>query len=87
MASMYLLVSEFDANGRPLEPAFYTGCPAYHNLIYQIYEKREQLESQQTETDVEVLEGDGSSSDKVWLKKESLANVIAEEISTEQVWL
>ena len=24
----------FDLAGRPLEPAFYTGFPAYHNLIY-----------------------------------------------------
>ncbi len=37
--------SLFDATtGRPLEPAFYTGFPAYHNLLYQIFERGKQLE-------------------------------------------
>jgi len=31
------LASAFDSAGRPLEAAFYTGSPAYHNVIYEIY--------------------------------------------------
>lgn len=31
-------------SGRPLEPAFYTGFPAYHNLIYKIFQQSKILE-------------------------------------------
>ena len=103
----FLLViseSEFDASGRPLEPAFYTGFPAYHNLIYQIYQMEQELDSQQPTagggqegSGVEegsgggegsgVKEGSGVRSElhKFWVKRRTLANIIAEEISEQQV--
>lgn len=28
------VVHFFDVHGRPLEAGFYTGLPAYHNLVY-----------------------------------------------------
>ena len=30
----FCIVHFFDANGRPLEAGYYTGFPAYHNLVY-----------------------------------------------------
>ena len=57
----------FDKSGRPLEPAFYTGFPAYHNLVYQIFEMDKQLESQQLKADVEIdrsVEGEGGQGEE-----------------------
>lgn len=95
--------SAFDASGRPQEPAFYTGFPAYHNLIYQIYQMEQELDSQQPTagggqegSGVEegsgggegsgVKEGSGVRSElhKFWVKRRTLANIIAEEISEQQ---
>ena len=56
----------FDESGRPLEPAFYTGFPAYHNLLYQIFEKNKELETQQLRAGEEKEEnvvGEGGQRD------------------------
>ena len=92
--------SAFDSSGRPLEPAFFTGFPAYHNLIHQIYEMREKLEGQEEPEERgghgelgEEKEDGGSeggefgseAAPKFWVKKKSMANILAEEITDEQV--
>ncbi len=33
----------FGRKGRPLDAGFYTGSPAYHSLVYQIFEKGAEL--------------------------------------------
>ena len=70
-----------DASGRPLEPGFYTGYPAYHNLIYEVYQKRQQLEGEGARGG----EGEGEGAHKFWVKKKVMANILAEEISDKQV--
>ena len=91
--------SAFDSSGRPLEPAFFTGFPAYHNLIHQIYEMREKLEGQEEPEERgghgELGEKEDGGSEggefgseaapKFWVKKKSMANILAEEITDEQV--
>ena len=34
----FYIVHFFDSNGQPLEAGYYTGFPAYHNLVY-VYEE------------------------------------------------
>ena len=78
--------SAFDAHGRPLEPAFYSGFPAYHNLIYQIYQMGQQLDSQPAAVEDRQEVGVASSAPpQVWVKRKTLANIIAEELSDKQV--
>lgn len=104
MFSFFCSESAFDSSGRPLEPAFFTGFPAYHNLIHQIYEMREKLEGQEEPKGrgghgaaEEEQEDSGSkggefgseAAPKFWVKKKTMANILAEEITDEQVchWL
>ncbi len=115
--------SLFDATtGRPLESAFYTGFPAYHNLIYQIFQHNRLLEeaglpgpsqspgelSQESGRRAELPgpdqspgelsqesgkrdeeEGGGgggaASVPKHWVKRDKLSNILAENISDQQV--
>ena len=76
--------SAFDASGRPLESAFYTGFPAYHNLIHEIYQQSQLLDSG-SRAGKEGEEGVGSEPPKFWVKRKTMANIIQEEISEEQV--
>lgn len=81
----------FDSRGRPLDPGFYTGSPAYHTLVYQIFQhgaglsgsprSEEGVELQSPDTDEEVGKKEVP---KVWIKKEAMENVIAEQLSNEQ---
>lgn len=90
--SHFISESAFDASGRPLEPAFYTGFPAYHNLIYKIFQMSQYLESQQPDRE-SGEEGRGeegvrrSEVPKFWVKRKTLANIISEEVSEVQVSL
>ena len=78
--------SAFDAHGRPLEPAFYSGFPAYHNLIYQIYQMGQRLDSQPAAVEDRQEVGVATSAPpQVWVKRKTLANIIAEELSDKQV--
>lgn len=84
------LESAFNAAGRPLEPAFYTGSPAYHNLVYEIFQKTRALEEEgQTTPKVGVASNEENGSKEsvhhYWVKKETLANMLAEELSDKQV--
>ena len=85
--SFKIIVSElaFDGSGQPLEAAFYTGFPAYHNLIYQIYQMTQRLETQPSQQREEEEEVKGPP--KFWVKRKTLANILAEEISEFQVCL
>ena len=78
----YLIHSEaaFDSDGRPLDPGFYTGAPAFHNVLYKIYLHTKALGS---------LNNVGKSTSSLlpsanWLKREALSNLIAEELSPAQ---
>jgi small subunit ribosomal protein S9 len=76
--------SAFDASGRPLEPAFYTGFPAYYNLVYEIYRVSLELESEKRgEREVKEETGRGRKP-KLWVKRRVMANILAEEISKQQ---
>ena len=78
--------SAFDASGRPLEPAFYTGFPAYHNLIYEIYEQSQLQDSGDVEEAVDLPVGARNREPpKFWVKRKVMSNIIAEEISEQQV--
>lgn len=82
----FILASEsaFDASGRPLEPAFYTGFPAYYNLVYEIYRVSLELESEKRgEREVKEETGRGRKP-KLWVKRRVMANILAEEISKQQ---
>jgi small subunit ribosomal protein S9 len=70
--------SAFDASGRPLEAAFYTGFPAYHNLVYQVYQMTHHLNTLPPEQREDREE---SGPTKFWVKRKVLANILAEEIS------
>lgn len=76
--------SAFDISGRPLEPAFYTGIPSYHNIIYDIYEMRQSLDNQREEDIIEVSDKKNEPV-KFWVKKKAMANILAAEISDDQV--
>lgn len=88
-STFHLFISEsaFDASGRPLEPAFYTGFPAYHNLIYKIFQMSQYLEAQQLDRGEKgrVEETERSHVPKFWVKRKTLANIISEEVSEVQV--
>ena len=93
------LEAVFDASSRPLEPAFYTGSPAYHNLIYKIYQQSKLLEEAWPdvggdkkederageEEDVPEESSRDQSVPMYWMKKSTLADMLAEEISDKQV--
>ena len=66
----------FDDDGRPVEPGFYTGAPAFHNVLYNIYLHTKALGS--------VKRSSTSSSPPNWLKREAISNIIAEELSPSQ---
>lgn len=91
----FISESAFDASGRPLEPAFYTGFPAYHNLIYKIFRMSQYLESQQPDKEEERRGKEGRGEEggrrsevpKFWVKRKTLANIISEEVSEMQVSL
>lgn len=79
----------FDSRGCPLEPAFYTGSPGYHNLVYEIYQHSELLEEAEPVAEVGVTqepEGYGQPAAMYWVKKGTLSNIITEEVSDEQVF-
>ena len=102
LLSLPFQASAFDSAGRPLEAAFYTGSPAYHNLVYEILcqhnlldaaterkeeergEEREE-EGSGEEREVEEREEERGEVPMQWVKKETLSNTIAEEISDKQV--
>ena len=67
----------FDGDGRPLDPGFYTGAPAFHAVLYNIYLHKKVLGS--------VLgESPHSSLPSHWLKREVMSNIVAEELSEVQ---
>lgn len=70
----------FDGDDRPLDPGFYTGAPAFHNVLYNIYLLTKALES------VKPSSPSPSSSPPPanWLKREVVSNIIAEELSPSQ---
>ena len=94
---LFFLESQFDSSGRPLEPAFFTGSPAYHNLVYSIYQQQALLEEEEEEEEAKVggeKEGEDNSTagksttaeaPKIWIKKDAMSNVIAEELTDSQV--
>ena len=97
---IFFLESQFDSSGRPLEPAFFTGSPAYHNLVYSIYQQQALLEEEKEEEEKEEAkvggekEGEDRSTagksttaeaPKIWIKKDAMSNVIAEELTDSQV--
>ena len=91
---IFSLATSFDSDGRPLDPGFYTGSPAYHSLIYQIFRYSAELSRPPDSLegsrqplpirDEEIREREGP---KVWIKKDAMENVIAEELSDQQVSL
>jgi len=78
------LASAFDSSGRPLEAAFYTGSPAYHNVVYEIYCQHSFLEVAM-EKEEGWLREEVKAAPTQWVKKASLSNIIAEELSDRQV--
>jgi len=78
------LASAFDSAGRPLEAAFYTGSPAYHNVVYEIYCQHSFLEVAM-EKEEGWLREEVKAVPTQWVKKASLSNIIAEELSDRQV--
>jgi small subunit ribosomal protein S9 len=76
------IASSFGPNGRPLQTYFYTGSPAYHNLISEIYVQQKILESfdsipvphQTSATPTEIK----------WITQERISNKLAEEVNDDQ---
>ena len=68
------LEAAFDDDGRPLDSGFYTGAPAFHNLLYRIYLYQRALGG--------VTRGEPPSSPPTnWLGREEISNIIFEELS------
>ena len=66
----------FDGDGRPLDPGFYTGAPAYHNVLYNVYLHSKAVES------VGIRKPSLPPPPPVnWLKREVMSNLIAEDLS------
>ena len=110
--SLHLLCPEsaFSPDGRPLEPAFYTGATGYQNLIHEIFRHKAMIDgsSPQGTEHVEstsTQEGEGAAGREpgaasppleeeagssyarplVWVKKDTLSNLLHEELSEAQV--
>ena len=63
----------FDGDGRPLDAGFYTGAPAFHNVLYKVYLQLKSLGA---------VAGERPSTPTTnWLKKEVMSNRIFEELS------
>ena len=71
-------VAAFDDDGRPLDPGFYTGAPAFHNVLYNIYLHTKALET------VKCPSPSPPPSPRNWLKREAISNIIAEQLSPSQ---
>ena len=83
MSLHHIAESAFDASGRPLEPAFFTGFPAYHNLIYELHQRGGQLDN--LGLAIEPGQQQEEKPLKFWVKRKVMANILAEEISELQV--
>ena len=74
----FISEAAFDGDGRPLDASFYTGAPAFHNILYTIYLHRKSVGS---------MSGDPPPSPPPqghWMKREVMSNILAEELTQVQ---
>lgn len=79
----------FDSDGRPLDPGFYTGAPAFNSVLFNIYLHSKVLQSQ-TEMSRHSRLPESVTGEPLpppaahWLKREVMSNILAEELSEVQ---
>lgn len=95
---MFVCVPEalFDKSGRPLDAGFYTGSPAYHSLVYQIFEQggnlassleveREEMELPTTEMDNKIMVASSLCVRAEQLPEGAKLSVVVEDFSGKEV--
>lgn len=106
---MFLLTAAcFDQSGRPLDSGFYTGSPAYHSLLYRIFQQQSIVNNyapspdEEADKQVNCAPSPDEAADKqqvnyapspdeaaeapmTWAKKDKMENILAEELSDNQV--
>ncbi|XP_065906522.1 small ribosomal subunit protein uS9m-like [Dysidea avara] len=79
-----------DADGRPFEAGFFTGFPAYHNLVYEVLEHTRQLDELYTarkSTDKGSDKSGTTSSNpnlSRWLQHNQMQDLLKEKITEQQ---